>query len=825
MAALLITAGSVLSSYAKQAAKTKKGSHVTGWCCADGKIFKSTRSRCKGHFFKDRNSAKAYLNAQTKGWCCTDGKVASLKKEDCQGINGLFFENKAAATHYCEINQPGYCCINGKVVKTVRGKCQEAKGRFFEKKGAALLYCEMNQPGYCCINHKVSLMKKGDCFKKKGIFFKDKQAASRVCEPMGWCLLNGRIVETTYRKCLARRGRFFKKKAEAEKTLSVRKYSPAPAASKKTTLLAQAPPLLSIVRIYLKGGTLHIRVRNRGKGKLTAGDYRHGKLVLHHGGRAKSWRLKGIDPKKLLAKPGGMLDFDTELVLKKSEKIQVAFKKVKAKAFKPTIISPKTHPTMQASKPSILQAEGKHLPGKLFSPGDGPNLIVTEVSFLPRYFSPGDAVTLSYKVKNIGTLTVLDAFNVHIWFGNSLVHSQHVNPPLPSSVSTELLSYTFASAPCGKEIRIEADANHRIDESDEDNTWSDTMTCQQIATEEYIPPPNMVIFPRKGSILVQGNTYTLKWTDNFHNSEEGFFVLLMGVRYELISEELHGTSFTWQVPEIPSGNYRIEIRKGDWNYLTVSDRFEIVTYKPDLIIRNMEIEEDETQGLITVKALIENNSLGSAGPSKAKLAISGPRFQKEFDDINIPSLNYGVHYLLEKSYNYPAAGEYHHTLEIDTNNDVDESNESNNEDRKTFSAHRANNLPDLVVCICSEIWAKLNRHVRIPVYVRNMGTVRSPPSKLCIWIEKCGGKCYDIPELDPYTGGDGYKCDQRQEYWIMPGVREYHARIDPDNLIMETNEANNCVKGYIYKRLHTYRDFDDTVYFYPLTCSEARSCW
>ncbi len=307
--ALLVVSAFAISSYAKQASKGKKGGQIVGWCYAKGKIIKSTSSYCrehKGHFFKDRNSAKAYLDAQTKGWCCADRKVTNITKGNCKIRGGKFFTTQNDANDYCDAQTPGYCCLDGKVSRMTKGGCQDKGGKFFT----------------------------------------GREKAAAACK--GWCLFNGRIFETTRKICLTRRGRFFTKKAEAQKALrqatQKQKPSSGPGTSGKSTL----SPLLSVEKIFLRNGTIYVRVKNKGKGKFTRKHYDKGRLILSFGAKNKTWTLGKVDPRGALT-PGKSVDFDTGLKLTRRARIKTSFSNLPGEAKKTALLIP------VASRSSALQ--------------------------------------------------------------------------------------------------------------------------------------------------------------------------------------------------------------------------------------------------------------------------------------------------------------------------------------------------------------------------------------------------------------------------------------------------------------------------------------
>lgn len=639
------------------------------------------------------------------------------------------------------------------------------------------------QPGWCYLDGKIINATKDACLEKKGRFFSGKKAAETYLDSqaLGYCCLKEKTLASKKGSCLKQKGDFFKKRKKAALYCDLHKQG--------------FCCLNWKVSDKVKGDCLNQN------GKFFEDNQNALSACEPIGGCLVDGRVFMITRIACRKKKG---DFFS----KKDEAQKAA-----------NLKNVKTPSSSQVLRPSILKAKGKQLPDKLASPADSPNLIVTSVILSPRRLFYGQTMTLSYKVKNIGTLPVTNLFNVNIWVGNSLAHSQPVNPPLNQNSLTELLTYTFVFTACGKEIRIEADGNRRIDESDEeDNDWSKSIACHP---RTHISPGVKLTFPRKGSILVRDNSYTISWTVPEDITDRCFVIdILRGGTFHfwLSGDDMCGTNYSWHIPSafITGDDMSLRISSSDRRKIyDESGVFSIISYLPDLIIKTMDFDVDRMRGIITVKALIENRSLGRADSSKAKLTIRGRSYQKEISNINIPPLSYGAHYLMERSYNFPSSAEYTHTLEIDTNDDVDESWENNNLMTKHLIANRSENLPDLVVCISPLIKAKLHRNVTIPVTVRNMGVVRSPRSRLCIWIEKRGKNCYDIPELDPYSTPPyptEYRCYERKEYWISAGWREYSAVIDPDNLIYETSESNNSIEGFIKKTQHPYRDFDTTIY-------------
>ncbi|GEM_PF-6987483 len=279
----------------------------TGWCCRNGKVFSSTRSACqqkKGRFFTDRKQAMACADAETKGYCCARGRVLAMKKQDCQKRKGFFSTDKARASKYCEDRQAGWCCRNG----------------------------------------RIFLTKKTDCLKKKGAFFVDKRVAAKKCAPSGWCLWKGKVHRSTKADCLKKKGRFFATRAEAMRAEKFRKAGLKPAASAASPSSIQ----LMVERVYVKDGTVRLRIRSKGRGRLSLEEYRNGRLVLKLDNTSRSWSLDKIDPRGQLNR-GRYVEFNTGMHLSARSRAQVTFARLPGTK-KTALLTPSAGKTMKQKK-------------------------------------------------------------------------------------------------------------------------------------------------------------------------------------------------------------------------------------------------------------------------------------------------------------------------------------------------------------------------------------------------------------------------------------------------------------------------------------------
>jgi hypothetical protein len=94
----------------------------------------------------------------------------------------------------------------------------------------------------------------------------------------------------------------------------------------KTNPTAPAPfgePLLQVQDVYLKGNTLHVKIRNTGKGTVSAAEYSKAKLYVEprYVKIPWSWTLMEVDPKRSSFKRE--VDFDTGKALEETTPLRV----------------------------------------------------------------------------------------------------------------------------------------------------------------------------------------------------------------------------------------------------------------------------------------------------------------------------------------------------------------------------------------------------------------------------------------------------------------------------------------------------------------------
>jgi hypothetical protein len=186
-----------------------------GYCCEDGKVSRTIRSRCAGRFFFDRNAAYEECRPPVEsGYCCEEGKVFPSTRIRCARVKGRFIEDGNEAERACRPRpEEGYCCIDGMVRRSTQDAC---RGFFSRSEKEAVVRCESLREGYCCSDGKVSRETRNRC---TGRFFLDRDAAYEECRPpvqSGYCCDEGKVFPTTRDRCLRVKGRFYDDRKEAE---------------------------------------------------------------------------------------------------------------------------------------------------------------------------------------------------------------------------------------------------------------------------------------------------------------------------------------------------------------------------------------------------------------------------------------------------------------------------------------------------------------------------------------------------------------------------------------------------------------------------------
>ena len=214
---------------------------------------------------------------------------------------------------------------------------------------------------------------------------------------------------------------------------------------------------------------------------------------------------------------------------------------------------------------------------------------------------------------------------------------------------------------------------------------------------------------------------------------------------------------------------------------------------PDLIIESLKHspETPKTADTITFTAVVKNIGAGTAGSSTLALKVGEETTPKTYP---VPALEPSKTHTVQRQESLSVAQLYRNTATADLNNEVDESDETNNQKTDDYQV-----VPPVVVVAQSpDLIIEILTHtpenpttadtITFTVAVKNIGGGKADPSTLAL---KVGGetfpKTYSVPSL---SSGETHTV-QRQETLSVAQRYRNTATADFKNEVSESNETNN----------------------------------
>ncbi|GEM_PF-2936850 len=137
-------------------------------------------------------------------------------------------------------------------------------------------------------------------------------------------------------------------------------------------------PLLSIARVHLQHGTVHVRLKNRGKTNLTSTQLRSVRLHLSTGAKAGTWFLGGIGHGRQLLRPGGHFDFDTGIRVTARTDVRASLTGVRGRSLRTARLAPalpfrkRNRAPVTGGKPATRDLKMSRVGSLQHAPGTGP---------------------------------------------------------------------------------------------------------------------------------------------------------------------------------------------------------------------------------------------------------------------------------------------------------------------------------------------------------------------------------------------------------------------------------------------------------------------
>lgn len=420
-----------------------------------------------------------------------------------------------------------------------------------------------------------------------------------------------------------------------------------------------------------------------------------------------------------------------------------------------------------------------------------PDLVVSDVSWLPANPGTGDNVTFTVKIKNQGSGRAAK-FRAISYIDNRFISYMNISAINAGAEATATFQWIATSG--SHSLGIIADFDKTLNEKITDNN--------DLYVTIVIIPPDLIIpsisWSPENPTVDDIVTFTANITNRGGGRAENFYIayfmddtpLSTGLITRLNAGASVNGTCTWKVT---NGRHTFKAIANYNNYIVESDKTNnensiiFAPKLPDLAITSIIWSPPDMPAgnIVTFDITIENQGLLSAGPSRIAYYVDGAIAGSGYTDIG--QLEAGASTIEHFTW---AASEGFHTINInlDSNNQVVEIDESNNT--------RVINLPlpDLVVqdITFTPTDAPIGDTVVITAYIKNQGNSKTENSLINLYIDGIKIASEELPQID--TGNSILKSFN----WVAEaGVHTLKITVDNNNTVIEVNETNN-EKGMKY---------------------------
>ncbi|MBN1900301.1 hypothetical protein JW926_03130 [Candidatus Sumerlaeota bacterium] len=232
-----------------------------------------------------------------------------------------------------------------------------------------------------------------------------------------------------------------------------------------------------------------------------------------------------------------------------------------------------------------------------------------------------------------------------------------------------------------------------------------------------------------------------------------------------------------------------DVEEDDENNNTAEDTITVTPApRPDLVVDSLVHDpiNPTTWDDITLTAIVKNIGNDVAGTSTLALKAGGETFPPTYP---VPALNPGETFQVQRVVNFPNPMGFQITATADVNDDVDESNETNNVTIDNFFVTLPD-VPDLVISSLdyAPLTALTSDSITITAVVENIGAEAATTFTLCILVgDELEPECSEINGLDAGTTIGV----ERVIIFNEAGSYLVTATADSDDDILELDEENN----------------------------------
>ncbi|WP_211224625.1 CARDB domain-containing protein [Salinimicrobium xinjiangense] len=435
--------------------------------------------------------------------------------------------------------------------------------------------------------------------------------------------------------------------------------------------------------------------------------------------------------------------------------------------------------------------------------------LTLQKTYIPTYLKMAEPVSFNIRVDNIGGIPA-GAFSVNVYSDGALIHTENISDLSGCDNFSFNVNYTFPDLN-DHVITANVDEAGLIDEFREtNNTFSKTVKNLVVITE-----PNLQIGVSDLNVLpvLPGEGENFEISANFRNNgtaditgpfDVDFIITEAGInRTETlrISENVAvGQVLSRKVTTSLAtyGNHKLQVKLDPLNEITEKSKADNTTTAPlcldfrpsitgpvwnggfyrdtqqylTLILQNMGLFTAEN---VSVKFYLDNEEI--AATTVAKI---GP-YGKSSGSIGI-----SLPYIFEKD------GVFELSVRVDDQDSYTECNEGNNIFSKSIVVKPP--LPDLRVISeyisPTELNPDLDEPINIFLSFDNVGIMRSDAFVARVKVDDVQlGQDVAVPALNP--GENGTIAIAAPYSSTTGGIRIIRGFVDPENLIIESNETNN----------------------------------
>ena len=412
-----------------------------------------------------------------------------------------------------------------------------------------------------------------------------------------------------------------------------------------------------------------------------------------------------------------------------------------------------------------------------------PDLVVSNVTWLPANPSAGDNVTFTVKIKNQGSGRAA-ASRAASYIDNRFISYLNISSLNAAAEATATFSWLATSGT--HYINIIADYEYLLNEKNRDNNSIDVTIA--------VASPDLIIQNISWSPEDPTLDETVTFTVNITNQGAGraldfhvaYFMDDVVLKSELIPRLDAGasvkTTCQWKVL---NGRHTFKAIVNYNNYMIESDKTNnehsiIFSPKlPDLAITGIIWSPSEIpvgQNVI-FSITIENQGLISAAPSRIAFYVDG----EGAGSVDIGRLEPGAETL---QYFTWAASDGFHTIKIilDSNNQIVEIDEVNN----TMVINIP--LPDLIVedITFSPPDINVGENLTITALVKNQGKSKTEISQVSLYVDGVKIASQELLSID-----SGESVPQIFKWLTKAGIHTFKITVDDNNTVIEFNETNN----------------------------------